>query len=490
MKFNIVYILADDMGYGDISANNENCPFETTNIDSIAKNGIRFTDAHATSSVCTPSRYGLLTGRYNWRSPLKEKVLGGYSTHIIKEGRETIATILKKQGYSTHAIGKWHIGMDFCKTEKFIENPNYAACEGIDYDGEIKNTPLDCGFDSFFGISASLDMPPYVYIKDRNFTNHPSHISEGQGKEFWRKGPTADDFVHEHVLDNFTDKVIEKIDECKEEPFFIYFPMPAPHTPILPAKTFQGKSNTNEYGDFILHCDDVVGRIVTKLKNLGLYENTLIVYTSDNGCSPSADFKELKAKGHNPSYIFRGMKADIYEGGHRIPLLMQCPNQIKKGLVSDSIVCLTDFMRTLTDSFGMSLPDNAGEDSVSLLPILNGNNVEVRDDIIHQSWDGSLSIRKGKWKLEMCPGTGSWIHPRNNTSDIENLPIFQLYDLENDIGETTNVFQENEEVFIQLKSLLIKRIKDGRSTVGEKQLNEGASVWKAVEWLQNFQAYN
>lgn len=330
-KPNVIYILADDMGYGDISAFNENCPFTTPNFDAMCENGLRFTDAHASSAVCTPSRYSILTGRYNWRSRLKSYVVGGYSEPLLEKGRKTVADLFREQGYHTAMVGKWHLGMNFTKTPEFTELPDFDACKGVDYSASIEDSPVTNGFDYFFGISGSLDMPPYIYIENDRFTELPDRETVGTGKKYWRKGPTGKNFHHENVLDELTDKVLEKIEEYKEEPFFLYFPMPAPHTPILPAPEFQGKSGTNEYGDFVLHCDHVVGRVVEKLKETRLFENTILIYTSDNGCSPMANYEELKAKGHNPSYVFRGTKADIYEGGHRIPLIVQWPEAIKAG---------------------------------------------------------------------------------------------------------------------------------------------------------------
>lgn len=225
------------------------------------------------------------------------------------------------------------------------------------------------------------------------------------------------------------------MEEYREEPFFLYFPMPAPHTPILPASQFCGKSGTNEYGDFVLHCDDVAGRIDRKLKELGLYENTIVIYTSDNGCSPMADYPELLSQGHNPSYVFRGTKADIYEGGHRIPLIVQWPDRVPEGRRCSRIVCLCDIMATMADILGISLDAETAVDSVSNLPLwLNPDEEEVRADLIHQSIDGSLSIRKGKFKLEMCPGSGGWSEPKPG-EEPEGAPSFQLYDLSEDIGE-------------------------------------------------------
>ncbi|MCR1840784.1 sulfatase family protein [Murimonas intestini] len=482
-KPNVIYILADDMGYGDISAFNENCPFKTPNLDGMCENGMRFTDAHATSAVCTPSRYGILTGRYNWRSRLKSSVIGGYSEPLIEEGRKTVAHLFKEEGYRTAIVGKWHLGMSFAKTDDFYEKPDFDACTGVDYSAPVSFSPITNGFDYYYGISGSLDMPPYIYIENDRFTALPDHISKGEGKGFWREGPTAPGFIHENVLDELTDKACEKIEEYKDAPFFLYFPMPAPHTPILPSKSFQGKSGTNEYGDFVLHCDDVVGRIVKKLKDEGIYEDTILIYTSDNGCSPMADFRELKEHGHNPSYVFRGTKADIYEGGHRIPLIIQWPAMIRKGAVCTELVCLCDLMATMAEYFGRCLPDNMGEDSVSSLPLwLEQGHGGVREDLVHQSIDGSLSIRKGSFKLEMCPGSGGWSDPVPGKED-KSLPRFQLYNLENDIGEKVNVIREYPEIAKQLRDILKGYVENGRSTPGSRQSNNGQRIWETIAWL-------
>lgn len=483
-KPNVIYILADDMGYGDISAYNEKCPFVTKNLDSLSESGIRFTDAHASSSVCTPSRYSILTGRYSWRSRLKSNVIGGYSEPLIEEGRKTIADLFKDQGYKTAMIGKWHLGMGFSKYPNFEEKPDFEACNSVNYAGKIKRSPVENGFDYFFGISGSLDMPPYIYIENDHFTSLPERIvSANTGKKFWREGPIAPGFKHENVLDELTDKVLEKIEEYKKDDFFIYFPMPAPHTPILPAEQFKGKSGTNEYGDFVLHCDDVIGRIDKKLAELGLKDNTVIIFTSDNGCSPMADYEELKKSGHNPSYVFRGAKADIYEGGHRIPLIVQWPRFIKGGQVCNRVVCLSDFMATMADCFGVKLPDNMGEDSISNLSLWEDANAEgMRNDVIHQSIDGSLSIRKGRYKLAMCPGSGGWSEPIPGEED-KSLPRFQLYDLSKDIGEKNNVIEEHKDIAKEFRKTLKGYILDGRSTPGTRQKNDGQEIWEKIFWI-------
>ena len=483
-KPNIIYILADDMGYGDVSANNEGCPFETVALDSLAAQGLRFTDAHASSAVCTPSRYSIMTGRYNWRSPLKEGVLGGYSSPLILEGRTTVAHMLKACGYHTEAIGKWHLGMEFPKFPDFVQQPDFAHSEGIDFRGIIRNSPIDAGFDHFYGISGSLDMPPYVYIENDKFTAVPDHITKGTGKAFWREGLTAPGFVHEEVLDHLTDKVLDSISKHDDQPFFIYFALPAPHTPILPPPAFRGKSNTNAYGDFVLHCDDVLRRVQEQLKTEGLLENTLVIFTSDNGCSPMADFAELSEKKHNPSYHFRGMKSDIFEGGHRVPLLLQWPSTLPQGKVCDRLVCLSDLFATLADYLGYEIGPAMAEDSVSNRALWEDPaSCEVRSSLVHQSIDGSLSIRSGNWKLEMCAGSGGWSLPIPGSAEEALLPRFQLYNLADDIGERHNVGSDHPAIVDGLQARLKKIVVEGRSTPGPVQKNEGLAVWKTVAWL-------
>ncbi|WP_019422721.1 sulfatase family protein [Paenibacillus sp. OSY-SE] len=479
---NVIYILADDMGYGDISCLNEHSKINTPNLDLLGKEGIIFTDAHSSSAVCTPSRYSILTGRYNWRSALKEGVLGGYSRSIIEEGRMTVASLLKQAGYYTACFGKWHLGLDWHKSG---DGP-----AEVDFSKPIQNGPVDCGFDEFYGISASLDMPPYVYIENNKVTQMPDRVTRNDDKKgFWREGPTAPDFRHEEVLPRLTQKVLDRIEQfgasSSSNPFFIYYPLPAPHTPILPTPEFKGKSGTNLYGDFVLMCDDVVGLIMSKLESSGLADNTVLVFTSDNGCSPSADYEELAQVGHNPSYIFRGHKADIYEGGHRIPLLVRWPEQIAAGTMIEEPVCLVDFMATAADIAGLPLPDNAGEDSVSQLPLWLGEAGEqpLREAIVHHSIDGSFSIRKGEWKLELCPGSGGWSDPMPG-AEPAGAPPFQLYRLSEDIRERQNLVEQHPEVLQNLKELLTRYIKEGRSTPGTPQPHAGAQRWEQLHWMQ------
>ncbi|GHV60443.1 arylsulfatase [Spirochaetia bacterium] len=490
-KPNVIYVLADDMGYGDVSALNENAGFKTPCLDEMCREGLAFQDAHATSALCTPSRYGILTGRYSWRSELKRSVLSGFAPALIENDIMTVGDLFHQKGYKTIAIGKWHLGMDFSTDETFKILPELEASPGVNYGGPIKNAPVTRGFDYFYGICASLDMPPYVYVENDHFTQAPNRDTAGIGKPhpaacpgFWRKGPTAPDFVHEDVLPQFTRRVLNSIEENAGNPFFLYFPLPAPHAPMLPTGKFQGASGINEYCDSVIMCDDIIGQINGKLKALGLYEDTILIFASDNGCSPVANYPQMQARGHNPSYVFRGTKADIYEGGHRIPLMVRWPRHISGGGVCKETVSLGDFMATMADILDVKLPPEAGVDSISNLPLWQESaGPAVREDLIHQSADGSLSIRKGRFKLEMCPGSGGWSYPAPG-EETSDMPRFQLYDLETDIGEKINLVEQHPAIAEGLKKILAGHIRRGRSTPGSPQQNRGEAIWDTIRWLE------
>ena len=486
---NIVYILADDMGYGDIGCLNLECKIPTPNIDRLAKEGMSFTDAHSGSAVCTPTRYGILTGRYAWRSRLKSGVFTGYSPALIPPHRLTMASFLKKHGYTTACMGKWHLGWDWATSDgKKLSDSWEEEGKTVDYTRPITNGPNDVGFDYFFGIPASLDMVPYVYIENNRVIEPPTITIKGdQEYKFYRGGPCAPNFRHEEVLPKCTEKVIEFIENQAQttpgKPFFVYFPMSAPHTPILPIKEFQGKTGLGPYTDFVCQCDAVVGQIMKTLEKSNLSENTIFIFASDNGCSPMANFEHLKKMGHNPSYIFRGYKADIYEGGHRIPFIVRWPSHVKAGTSCEDTICLTDLLATVADIMGEKLPDNAGEDSFSLLENLLGYPEKpTRGAVVHHSINGSFSIRQGKWKLELCPGSGGWSYPRPQEAKALNLPRIQLYDLSQDIAERQNLQAQHPDVVYRITNLLQQYVENGRSTPGRIQSNEGEiQLWKMLE---------
>lgn len=487
-KPNIILILADDMGYGDVSAFNENSKIVTPNIDRLAENGVRFTDAHTSSAVCTPTRYSILTGRYNWRSTLKSGVLSGFSKALIETDRMTLPGLLQNNNYKTAFIGKWHLGWDWAViAEDSLKRGNLNARPEVDFSKPIKNGPNTRGFDYSFGFSGSLDMAPYVWVENDMPTMIPEKYTVDTGDQtWWRRGLTSDDFVHERVLPDVTQKTVEFIDKNanSENPFFVYMALPAPHTPILPTEKFKGSSGLdNAYADFVLMVDDVVGQVMAELEAKGIADNTIVIFTSDNGCSPQADFEQLKSKGHNPNYKFRGHKADIFEGGHRLPLIVSWPQQIKPG-ASDQLICTTDYYATIADILGVEFPDSAGEDSYSFAKTLGlPSQKETRQSIVHHSINGSFAYRKGNYKAIFCPGSGGWSYPTPNSEETKTLPPVQLYDLESDISEQNNLQDRYPEIIEEYRKELSKIVKDGRSTSGENQLNDGPEKWTQLKWM-------
>ncbi|MRI02254.1 sulfatase-like hydrolase/transferase [Kriegella sp. EG-1] len=487
---NIIYVLTDDLGYGDINAFNKNGKIRTPNIDALAAEGIKFTDAHTSSAVCTPTRYGILTGRYNWRSPLKQGVLTGVSKALIPNNRTTAASLLKKAGYHTSFIGKWHLGWDWALLQGDSVGGtgwNPTDYKNIDFSKPISNGPKDLGFDYSYGHSGSLDMAPYVYVENGMPTSIPQKNTVDKGKyTWWREGPTADDFEHDDVTPNFFRKSFSYIENQidSDRPFFLYLALPSPHTPILPTTEWLGKSNLNPYADFVMQIDDYMGKLKTLLKDKGIAQNTIVIFTSDNGCSPQADFKILGEKGHDPSSIYRGHKADIYEGGHRVPFIVSWPKKIKAGSVSHTTICTTDFLATCAAITDIDLNDNEGEDSFSMLPLFDENNQDEyqREITIHSSINGSFAIRKGNYKLVMSAGSGGWSYPKPNDKDIDSLPQIQLFDLSKDPQEENNLYLEKAEVVEELKLLLKTTIDNGRSSKGEKQNND--PNFKDAEWKQ------
>ena len=485
-KPNIVYILCDDLGYGDVRCLNPAGKIPTPNMDRLARGGIVFTDAHSSSSVCTPTRYGIMTGRYNWRSRLKSGVLGGMSPPLLEEGRLTVPAFLKQHGYHTAAIGKWHLGMKWplkSETNLFSDTIEKGA-DGwrVDFARPIIRGPNAAGFDYYFGIAASLDMVPYTFIENDRVTKIPTidvafPMMLGRGQQMTRKGPGAEGFDAGEVLPTLARKAIDYIgrraaDARSGRPFFLYVPLASPHTPIVPSPEWRGKSGLNPYGDFVMETDARIGDILDALTKSGLDNNTLVIFTSDNGCSPEAKFPELLAKGHNPSFQFRGTKADIFDGGHHIPFIARWPGRIKPGTKTDQLICLTDLLATCADFLGVKLPETAGEDSVSILPALEGRAKKpLREAIVHHSINGSFSIRQANWKLELCPDSGGWSAPRPGNAESRDLPAIQLYDLAMDIAETNNVHARHPEIVARLTALLEHYVANGRSTPGRAQTN-------------------
>lgn len=452
---NIVLILADDLGYGDCRCYNPASKIPTPNIDRLSTQGMRFTDAHAPCAVCTPTRYGVLTGRYCWRSPLKQGVLNGYSPMLIEPGRLTIASLLKQQGYTTACIGKWHLGLG---TER-----------ETDFSRPLRPGPNAVGFDYFFGISASLDMPPYVFIENERVTEAPSgHIEASAmrrngGKGYWRAGAIAPGFRHIDVLPRITEKAVDFLGkQSASKPFFLYFALNAPHTPWLPTAEFDGKSQAGPYGDFVHHVDAVVGQVMKALDDSRMAENTLLIVTSDNGAHwlPT----DIEKWQHRANDGWRGQKADIWDGGHRVPFLARWPGKITAGNSTRELICLTDLLATAAALNGLKLPADAGEDSCSLLPVLLGEKRAgpIHEAIVHQASDGTLGIRQGPWKLATALGSHGFSDPKNVVPQPGG-PRGQLYQLDEDPAEQHNLWLERPDVVQRLTALLEKYRATGRS---------------------------
>lgn len=450
---NIVYILADDLGWGDLRCYNAQSQAPTPNADRLAGQGVRFTDMHAPSAVCTPTRYGILTGRYCWRTSLKSGVLWGYSPNLIEPGRMTVASMLKSRGYYTGVIGKWHLGL--------------GDREKTDYDQPLDPGPNDHGFDYFFGIPASLDMDPYVYVENNRVVEKPTAYTEGRNSPrgvFWRAGAIAPSFKLEEVLPTLAGKAVEFIrDRAKKpaQPFFLYFALTAPHTPWLPAAPFRRRSRAGDYGDFVAQVDDTLGQVMRALEHSGLAGNTLLIFTSDNGADWKPQDKDKFP--HRANASWRGMKADIWEAGHRIPFLARWPGKISAGSVSRELGCLTDLMATAADILDLNLPKNAGEDSYSLLPALLGKKGRpIREAVVHHSQDGMFAIRQGEWKLILGRGSGGFSQPKR-IEPKPGEPEGELYHLSKDPAESTNLYQKHPEMVASLSALLHKYRQQGHS---------------------------
>ena len=466
-KPNIIYILADDLGYGDPGCYNSNSGIRTPHIDWLAKEGMRFTDMHSGSSVCTPTRYGILTGRYSWRTRLKSGVLDGLDPPLIEPGDLTVAEVLREAGYHTACIGKWHLGLDFVKVDPTKPAYQGSFWEGIselnvDYSKGITDGPTDHGFDYSYIIPSSLDIQPYFYIKNHDILGLPMDTTLGNNQgttkgPFWRPGDKASTFDFEKALMHLMAQSIIYLNQRAQsnQPFFLYFPLTAPHTPWLPSEPYLNTSSAGMYGDFVGQVDAVVGRLMEELEVLNLDQNTLVIFTSDNGAYWNRE--DITTYRHRANGDFRGQKADIWEGGHSIPFVARWPGQINAGSTSNITACLTDFMATVADLQGQTLSSEVAKDSYSLLPTLLGQTDRPyrRAPVIHHSLDGKFAIRKSKWKFIPSRGSGGFTEPKDYKPS-EDEPAGQLYDLLSDIGEQKNLYLDFPEVVADLEAELAR----------------------------------
>ncbi len=463
-KPNIVFILADDMGYGDVQALNPDSRIPTPHLNRLAREGMTFLDAHTGSAVCTPTRYGLLTGRYAWRGTLKRGVLNGYGKPLIEQGRETIGSFLQRQGYYTGIVGKWHLGLGFVRKQND---------EDIDFTQGVTDGPHTRGFDFSFIIPASLDFPPYVYVRNGQITRNVVLQSAVAFPGFLRLGPRGRDLVPEDALDELTAEAATYIHERAErdQPFLLYFPLTAPHKPTLPHKRFVGATGLGPYGDFVAQVDWTVGEVLNALDAAGVADDTLVFYTSDNGSYmyrlargepdhvSDPTIQSYDETHHTANQAFRGTKADIWEAGHHVPFFARWPGRVRAGSRTEQTICLTDFFATAAEIVGARLPNDAAEDSFSLLPLLSGKAGWKRAPVIHHSSAGMFAIRDGKWKLVAGNGSGGRQAPRGEPFGRP----YQLFDLSEDIGETTDLTGKAPDTAKRLEAELERLRGAGRS---------------------------
>lgn len=448
-KPNIVYIIADDQGWGDAQCNNPDSPLPTPGINRIAREGMRFTDAHSASAVCTPTRYALLTGRYAWRTKLQKGVLVGDKDPLIAEDTLTIGGLLKAQGYKTACIGKWHLGFkyEFPKGQKSTKRKDLGNVLSVPVGTKIIGGPTTRGFDTFLGFHHAREMA--TWMVDDEITEN-IHVQQ--------------------MLPRITHEAVDYIGERgskKDGPFFLYVPLSSPHTPIVPDDAWQGKSKINAYADFVMQTDDTVVRVLKALDEAGLTENTLVIFTADNGTSPRAEIPELKKHGHDPLARLRGHKADIWEGGHRVPFVVRWPGVVEPGAVTDEPICLNSLMATSAAILGVELAEDQGVDSFSILPVLRGEKINepTHPIIVHHSISGKFAARIDDWKYIAAKNSGGW------SKGGDNKP-FQLYNMLEDRNETTNLIDEKPEVAKRVRELLEMVIANGRSTPGPEQSND------------------
>jgi len=451
---NVLIVLVDDMGFGDPGCNYPDSKIPTPNIDSLARAGMRFSDAHAPGPLCHMSRYGLMTGRY----PFRTNVGLWRKQPLIDPEQMTIASLLKSHGYHTAMVGKWHLGFQ----EDGYENP-------------LPGGPVDRGFDSYFGIRASTDIPPYFYIRDDRAVLPPTDTIEDNNSEgwspiqgaFWRAGGIAPNLKLEDVLPRFTDEAVKVIADHSQRdddaPLMLYLAYPAPHTPWLPSKQFEGSSEAGMYGDFTAMVDAMIGRVLESLDDAGMADETLVIFSSDNG--PVWYDADVERFDHDCSGGLRGMKADAWEAGHRMPFLVRWPGKVRPGSVTSQTICFTDLLATFAAMVDADLPNPAGPDSFSFLPVLHGTQPEdkpIRDSLVIASGNGTMTIRSGPWKLIAGLGSGGFSKP-GRIKPTPDGPKGQLYNLDDDLGETTNLYQANPQIVEKLTKKLSQVQADGRS---------------------------
>lgn len=494
-KPNIVLILADDLGYGDVSCYNpQRGRIPTPHIDRLASQGMRFTDAHSSSGVCSPSRYTLLTGRYHWRTRLQQGIVGLWGPPLIAPDRLTVARLLKQRGYQTACIGKWHLGWDWPieeGNEPFFRGdpakdatatPTHLDAWRRTFSQPIPGGPITRGFDHYFGTDVP-NWPPFCFIEQNKTVGIPLEFlplrlfARNQAS---LQGPALAGWRLEPILPALGDRTCDFISRASkdEQPFFVYLPLTSPHTPLAVNDAWKGKSRLNAYADFVMETDAVVGRVLDSLDQNGMAEKTIVIFTSDNGCAPYIGSEDLEKMGHYPSGRLRGYKSDIWEGGHRVPFIVRWPGHVDPKSVCHHLVHQADVIATCASVVGAELGSSEAEDSFSLLPLFRGDIGPVREHAVSQSNRGLIGVRKGSWKLIFGPGSGGW------GKGHDDFPA-QLYNLDDDLGETDNLYATWPDKVNELTALMERLVNDGRSTPGRQQKNDKAFDWKRFLSVNN-----
>lgn len=484
---NILFILADDLGYGDLGCYNSASKIPTPNLDRLAREGTRFTDAHAPSSVCTPTRYALLTGRYAWRTRLQRGVLGPWDKPLIAPDRLTVPALLRSHGYATACIGKWHLGWTWPTTDGAAPSSAANPLSNVDFKRPITDGPTARGFDYYFGTDVP-NYPPYCFVENDRTVGTPSLPDTGRADGFNRPGPMLPGWRLVDILPELTRRAVAYVERAAKnpQPFFLYLPLTSPHYPVVPSPEFKGKSGAGDYGDFVMQTDWTVGQVLAALERTGAAANTLVIFTSDNGPEITGEvnpgvYDRAQRFEHYSAGPLRGAKRDLWEGGHRVPFVARWPGKIPAARVSDATLCHVDLLATVAALLGTTLPSNAGEDSVNALPALLGatDSGPARVATVHHAASGRLALRRGDWVLIDAPtgddngaarGEPAWLKQARGYA-VHTQPG-ELFNLRADLPERTNRFADEPALARELRDLLDRYKREGRSTPGPAQPND------------------
>jgi len=480
IKPNVVIIYADDMGYGDLQCENSDSKIPTPNLDKLASEGIRFTDAHSSSGICSPSRFALLTGQYHWRRA--HDIVNAFGKPMFKDSDVTLPQVLRDNGYTTACIGKWHLGWNW----QFNNTPSgeldqngkktkYYRPEDVKMDGPISGGPLSRGFEYYFG-DGTINFPPYAWIENDRLREIPTEtmlpnvdgLKTKEGAWEFRPGPKLKGWNPYEVLPTLAEKAVQWIGQQKSgKPFFLYFALPSPHAPIIPSDEFDGKSNAGAYGDYVYQTDYVAGQVLQALEDKGFDENTIVIFTSDNGPEHYA-YDRAKTYNHYSMGQLRGLKRDVWEGGHRVPFVVRWPGKIKQGRVSNEVISQVDIMATIAGITNITLPDGAAPDSYNVLPVLKGEKYQspFREATVQNTFKDVWGLRQGKW-LYINSNSGEHTKMPDYFKKLRNYQDFQtkglLFDLEQDPEQKINLYDRYPNLVAEMDALLLKYKEQGYS---------------------------